>query len=185
MQLNQEFPVLETKRLILRELVKSDVEDLFEIFSSDEVMKYYGMFPIESQEELLKVIENFSKGFEEERIIRWGIQTKDTGKIIGTCGYHNWNKKHFRSEIGYELSKEYWHKGYMTEALKEILDYGFTHMNLNRIEGIVYPENLASQNTLIRMGFREEGLLREYMCFRGQMTNVLMFSLLKREYADR
>ena len=181
MQVNQDFPVLETERLILRELNENDIEDLYEIFSSEEVMKYYGMFPFKNKDELLKIIESFSKGFEEERVIRWGIQTKADGKIIGTCGFHNWSQKHFRAEIGYELSKAFWHKGYMSEAIKTILQYGFAHMNLNRIEGIVYPENLASQNTLIRLGFREEGLLREYMCFRDQMTNVLMFSLLKKE----
>jgi len=182
MHSNQKFPVLETDRLILRELAENDIDDLFEIFSSEDVMKYYGMFPFNNQNDLLKVIDSFSKGFKEERIIRWGIQTKSDSKIIGTCGFHNWNKKHFRAEVGYELSKAYWQKGYMTEAIKEILHYGFAHMNLNRIEAIVYPENLASQNTLIRLGFREEGLLRDYMCFRDQLTNVLMFSLLKKEY---
>lgn len=182
MHMKQIFPVLETERLILRELLESDVEDLFEIFSSDDVMKYYGMFPFENKDKLLKVIHSFALGFSEERVIRWGIQNKEDGKIIGTCGYHNWMKKHFRAEIGYELSKNYWRKGYMTEAIEAILPYGFEHMALNRIEAIVYPENLASQNTLFKMGFREEGLLREYMCFRDQMTNVLMFSLLKKEY---
>lgn len=178
------FPVLETERLILRALVESDIDELFEIFSSEEVMKYYGMYPFKSQEELLKVIKSFSTGFDEERVIRWGLQRKDNGKIIGTCGYHCWDKKNFRAEIGYELSKSVWHKGYMTEAIDTILAYGFESMQLNRIEGIVYPENHASQHALTRMGFKKEGLLREYMCFRGKMTDLLMFSLLKREYAD-
>ncbi len=177
------FPELQTDRLLLRPLVKSDANALFEIFSSDNVTKYYGMFPISDIQQSLDMIANFQKGFEEERVIRWGIEEKQSGNIIGTCGYHCWNRKHFRAEIGYELAEAHWHKGYMVEAVSKIIEYGFDAMDLNRIEGIVYPQNQASKNALKKLGFTEEGLLREYMCFRGQMTDLLMFSLLKREFA--
>lgn len=177
------FPELQTSRLRLRALSKADAVALFEIFSSEHVMKYYGMFPISDMQRSLDMIASFQKGFEEERVIRWGIEEKQSGKLVGTCGYHCWNRKHARAEIGFELSKAYWQKGYMREAASRIAQYGFEEMDLNRIEGIVYPQNEASQKILKSLGFAEEGLLREYMCFRGQMTDLLMFSLLKREFA--
>lgn len=99
---------------------------------------------------------------------------------MGTCGYHNWNRKHAKAEIGYELSIQSWGKGLMSEALKEMIAYGFESMNLNRIEAVVYPENGASIRTLEKQGFKKEGLLEEYAFFRDVYQDLLMFSLLKK-----
>ncbi|MBN2900051.1 MAG: GNAT family N-acetyltransferase [Clostridia bacterium] len=182
MALFEVFPVLETDRLRLRQLEEIDAEDLYKIFSSEAVTKYYGMYPVQDIDAVKTMISNFSSGFEEARVIRWGIEVKALHKVVGTCGYHAMNLKHKRAEIGYELSEQHQKMGYMSEALTAAIAFGFEEMNLNRIEGLVYPENTASQHSLMKLGFVKEGLLREYMCFRDQMTDLLMFSLLRREY---
>ncbi|SHH34446.1 GNAT family N-acetyltransferase [Clostridium grantii] len=178
--LERDFVVIETERLILRRIDLSDNTDLFEIFSSEKIMMFYGMFPMKELIESDNLIMNFNKGFEEGRTIRWGIELKKENKLIGTCGYHNWNKKNFRAEIGYELSDKYWRKGYITEAVNGIIEYGFHHMCLNRIEALVYPENIASQESLRKLGFVKEGLLREYAFLRNKKQDLIMYSLLKR-----
>ena len=174
--------VLETERLLLRELKEEDAEDLYEIFSSEEVMRYYGMYPVEEIESVKEMIRNFHSGFMNNRSIRWGIVEKLSSKVVGTCGFHCINERHLRTEIGYELSEKYWHKGYMQEALKEIIGYGFDKLKFMRIEGLIYPDNKSSRKSLEKLGFREEGLLREYMNFRDERTDLLIFSLLKREF---
>ncbi|MGB3367673.1 MAG: GNAT family protein [Acidaminobacteraceae bacterium] len=179
-----EYPTLKTDRLLLRELLDSDSTDLYEIFSSEKVTKYYGMFPVTSIEAIMHMINNFSVGFKDHRSIRWGIVEKTSGKVIGTCGFHNINKHHFRAEIGYELSESYWNNGYMKETLQTILSFGFKVMNYKRIEALIYPDNSFSIKALEKLGFKKEGLLRDYMCFRNKTTDLFIYSLLEREFTD-
>jgi len=177
-----EFPILETERLLLRELTESDANDIYEIFSSEEVTKYYGMYAFKEIDEIKKMIRFFIDGFKEERQIRWCIVEKASGKAIGTCGYHSISQRHFRAEIGYELAESHWGNGYMNEALHRVIKYGFENYYLVRIEGLIYPINKSSRKTLETLGFKEEGLLRDYMYFRDEMTDLLMYSLLKKEF---
>lgn len=175
------FPVLETERLYLREIVMEDAEALFEIFSSEEAMIHYGMYPYTEIEQAEQLVESFRNSFENDRAIRWAIALKSTNQLIGTCGFHNRSDKNQRAEIGYEINPEFWEYGYMTEAVKRILKYGFNEMGFNRIEAIVYPENSASIASLEKLEFQEEGILREFMIFREKPQDLVMYSLLKKE----
>jgi ribosomal-protein-alanine N-acetyltransferase len=112
---------------------------------------------------------------------RWLIIDKSGNLPIGTCGYHNWQKKHFRAEIGYDLGKASWRQGFMTEALVAVLKFGFEQMELNRIEAFVHPGNHASIRLLQRLNFREEGHLRDYYFQSGQFHDTLIFSLIGKE----
>lgn len=181
-RLFETFPNMATSRLRLEELKEENDEDLLEFFSDFEVMKYYGMKPLESTEDTRKLINKFADKYQKQVAIRWGISIREEIKIIGTCGYHNWVKGYFKAEIGYELSSIYWKKGLMTEALKEVIKFGFKDMNLNRIEALVYPENLASLEMLKKIGFIQEGLLKEYAFFNGAFEDLIMLSLLKRDF---
>lgn len=79
------FPRLETERLILREINPSDVEEIFEIFSDEEVAKYDWFYPIESQDIAIKFINRYREEVEEQEEITWGVELKETDKLIGTC----------------------------------------------------------------------------------------------------
>lgn len=173
------FPVIETKRLKLREIVKKDSEDIFSILSLEEVTQYYGMYPMKHISQAEALIEKFKISFESGSGIRWGIALKDSNRIIGTCGFHNWNKRHFRAEIGYELNVEFWGKGYGKEAIEAIIKYGFDEINLERIEAIVYPENKTSEKMLNKINFDYEGLLRKYAYFRDKQQDLNMFAIVK------
>lgn len=176
------FPAIETDRLFMREIILGDSRDMFTIFSSEEVMQYYGMFPIAGENQAVQIIRNFRQGFDEQKSIRWGITLKDTGEFIGTCGFHNMQLRSFRAEIGYEIAQSHWNKGYVTEAILAMLEFGFGMLKLNRIEALVYPENVGSHRALEKIGFKEEGLLREYAYFRETFTDLVMHSILKSEY---
>jgi ribosomal-protein-alanine N-acetyltransferase len=182
---NLNFPKIETDRLILKKIEVKDATSILNIFSNEEVMKYYGQFPIKSIEEAKSLITIFDENLKNNKGIRWGILLKEENRIIGTCGYHNWNKKHSRAEIGYELSMDSWGKGYIKEALGAIIGYGYEVMNLNRIEAVVYPENKASIKSLINQGFKKEGVLEEYAFFRNAYQDLIMFSLLKKNWVKK
>ncbi len=85
--------------------------------------------------------------------------------------------------MGYELGREYWNQGIMTEALPAIMDYGFNCLNYNRIEAFVNYGNVRSAGLLERMGFKLDGVLREYEFNRGNFVDQYCYSLLKKDFS--
>jgi len=111
-----------------------------------------------------------------------GVSEIGKAKIIGTCGFNFWNKQYSSSPLGYDLLPSYWNKGIITEAVKEILRFGFEEMKLNRVQAITFPENVASTRVLEKLGFQNEGTLREWGYFKGRFQDVYCHSLLRREW---
>lgn len=104
--------------------------------------------------------------------------------IIGTIGYNNF-AENYRANIGYDLQSTYWNKGYMTEAAEKVISFGFNHLNINRIEAEVMLGNFSSEQLLYKLGFTKEGCLRDWMYWDNRHFDMLMFSLLKREWLSK
>ncbi|MDN4524341.1 GNAT family N-acetyltransferase [Fictibacillus fluitans] len=175
------FPELFTKRFQLREIKEGDAEDLHKVYSDFEVVKYWGAVPFESIEQTASLINDFQNGFSLGRTIRWGIAEKASGRLIGTCGYHNWAKKKWRAEVGYEIRRSEWRKGVMSEILSVILPYGFHTMGLNRIGALIHPDNHGSGKLAEKLGFQAEGRLRDYQFVDGEFQDLIMYSMLKKD----
>ncbi|MED3689869.1 GNAT family protein [Peribacillus butanolivorans] len=173
------YPILETERLILREITKEDAEGIFACFSNENVTRYYGQETLENIEEAEKFVDFFSNNYNEKRGIRWGIEKKETKGIIGTIGFNAWLPKHKRAEIGYEIHPEQWGKGYASEAVSRVLTYGFDVMNLTRIGAVIFLNNEASNKLLTNIGFQKEGVLKKYMYQNGVAHDTYVYSLLK------
>jgi len=176
------FPILETKRLVLRKVTKDDAKSILKYLSDEEVMKYYGLEPFKSINDALDEISWYQSIYSNKTGIRWGITLREQGVVIGTCGFHKLVSQHFRTEIGFELSKEQWGKGIALEAVEAIIKYGFEHMNVQRIEALIEPPNLSSQKLVEKMGFIREGLLRNYEFTCGKFDDLYMYSLLKQDF---
>lgn len=176
------FPILETKRLVLRKITKEDANSILRYLADEEVMKYYGLEPFKSIEDALDEISWYETIQNNKRGIRWGITLKGQGTVIGSCGFHNHAAQHFRSEIGFELSKEQWGKGIAAEAVGAIIHYGYEQMNFQRIEALIEPPNHASQKLVEKLGFIREGLLRSYEFTNNKFDDLYMYSLLKRDF---
>lgn len=173
---------LETDRLILRELNEEDIDFIYNHFSNEDVCKYlYDAEPLKQHEEALEII-NWYKDFEIKNHSRWGIVLKESNILIGTCGYHFLDRINKIVEIGYDLNKDFWGQGYMTEALKEIIDVAFTNMQLNRIQAYVYIENIASFKLLEKLKFIREGVIRDKHLFRGNYYDHYCYSLLAKDW---
>lgn len=180
--MDKSFPVLKTERLVLRQITEQDSMDMMEYFSDPEVMKYYGLQPFHSKQEALDEVEWYTNIFQTNIGIRWGITLAGQDKLIGSCGFHNRDKRHHRTDIGYELAREYWNKGIMAEAIKAVVTYGYTNYEINRVQALVEPENMASRRLLEKVGFKEEGLLYEYEFSNGKYDDLIMYSLLKKNF---
>lgn len=175
-----EFPVLKTERLVLREITPGDVNEIFAVYSSDEAMKYFGKDTFKTTDEAYEMIERIRKAFCEKEGIRWGITFKDSDKLIGSGGFWRLVKPHFRAEIGYDLHPDYWGKGIMTEAVKAMIEFGFGKMNLHSVEANTDPQNAASARLLRKNGFVKEGIFRESYFYNGVFYDSHIYSLINK-----
>jgi [ribosomal protein S5]-alanine N-acetyltransferase len=179
------FPTLETKRLLLREIVHSDASALFEVHGDPESMKWFGVDPLLNESAASKLVDLFaSQRSLANPTTRWGLQVKGQDKLVGTCGFFAWNRNWHKCTIGYELHPQACGNGYMNEALLAILAWGFTHMELNRIEAEVHPDNAASLRSIERLGFKREGLLRQVGFWSNQYHDMYQYSLLRQEWSS-
>lgn len=175
------FPDLETARLIMRGMAPSDREFVFRQFSDPAVCEFmYDCAPYTSIEEADGLIEFYNQPL-PRRQHRWMLIRKDDGAIIGTCGYHNWNRDNNSAEIGYDLCPPYQGHGYVAEALEAMIDVGFEQMGLNRIYAVIFTGNRKSWLTVERAGFRREGIIRDQLLYNGKYYDHFSYSLLKRD----
>jgi [ribosomal protein S5]-alanine N-acetyltransferase len=172
------FPVLETERLLYREITEGDAEKIFSILSFDEVTRHYGQESLTNINQAIEFIRHFQKKYDEKSGIRWGIERKDTRQLIGTIGFHALVSKHKRAEIGYEIHPDHWRKGFASEAVSKMLFYGFKDLGLSRIGAVVFTENAASNKLLTKMGFEQEGILRNYIYQNGSSYDTIVYSIL-------
>lgn len=153
---------IETERLILREIVASDVQRMFLLDSNQDVMKYLGAKTLTTPHESLQTIEKIRKQYRETGIGRWAVIEKKSDLLIGWSGLKLLTESvnNFKNvyEIGYRFLPESWGKGYATEAGKAVLEYGFAQMNLDKIYACAVIENQGS-NVILKdkLGFAEMG----------------------------
>lgn len=119
------FPTISTKRLVLNEIRKEDKESVFELFSNKDVTKYYDLAAFENMQQAENLITLVQSRFEDKLGIRWAIRKKGDEKLIGSCGFNSWNVPFRSTIIGYDVNRQYWGNGYITEALRHIVKMAF------------------------------------------------------------
>ncbi len=176
------FPVLPTRRLLLRQIQEADAGALF-VFKSDAlVTSSYGQEPHQSQEDSLALIRRLQADYDRRDVLFWCLTLKDQDQMIGECTFWNFDAGFQCAEIGYELHPAYWQQGIMAEALSAVLDYGFNEIGLHRVEAVPLAVNQPSHAILLKLGFSYEGNLRQRHFFRGRFEDQLYFGLLKEDW---
>lgn len=169
--------------MVLRQITMADAENLFAFFSDPEVMQFYDCEPLSNIDEASSLIQRFSDWFERQNGFRWGVALKaEPNTIIGTCGLFAWHKPFRIATLGYELSRQYWRRGIMSEAVRELLGYGFRDLALNRIRAAVVTDNVASARLLERLSFQKEGILRQAQFVNGKFDDLIAYALLREEW---
>lgn len=155
-----EFPELETERLKLRRMDYDDADDFYEIYKNKDVIEFLDWSGPRDEENAELLIEYFNNQFEDTSAIRWGIEEKSSGVLIGTVVLHDFIKESI-GDLGYDLNRNFWGKGYMTEVLKKVLEFCFNEMGMHRIQCLISPDNKPSLTLVKKLGYKEEGLLRK------------------------
>lgn len=157
------YPILETERMYLKLLTLQHTEEVFTHFQDDEVTRFMDIEPCKDLSEAEEIIQYHL----EDAGCRWGLFDQTTQHLIGTCGFHYLRKSDtsFTAEIGFDLSKLHWGKGYMYEALQAVIHFGFSTMNLDVMDATVEPANTRSIRLLQRLGFEKEAELRDDLLY--------------------
>ena len=102
--------------------------------------------------------------------------------MIGSVSFHRIYKDHYRAEIGYMLHPDYWRMGIISEAVEEIINYGFNTLNFHSIEAHIDPNNIGSEKLLQKFNFVKEAYYKENYFYNGQFLDTAVYSLLKSKY---
>lgn len=119
-----QFPQLETERLVLREITPVDRETIFKTYANEDVTRYI-MQPLTRPEQADEVIQSFQDGYQKGQAIFWGVTLKGEDRLAGSVSFENIQWDDHRAEVAYDLGRDYWGKGIMSEALQAALEFGF------------------------------------------------------------
>lgn len=175
------FHNLETERLLLRRVNNNDCKEVLALRSNPETMKYIPRPLLQNEEDALAHILMIETKIENNEGINWAITLQGDPKLIGVIGHYRIQPENYRAEIGYMILPEYNGKGIVTEAVKEVVKYGFDIMKLHSIEAVIDPDNLASANVLEKNGFIKEAHLKENEFYNGRFWDSVIYSLLNKE----
>lgn len=174
-------PTLKTGRLILRPFIMSDSARVKQIAGQKSISGLTLNIPHPYTEDIAKEwITNQPKDFAEDKAVVFAI-TLDKQHIIGAISL-KLSMPHKRGEIGYWLDPDQWGKGYMTEAGRAIIIYGFETLGLNKIYGECMPKNPASGRVMEKIGMTEEALLRKHYIKNNKPIDVVVYAILKQHF---
>lgn len=176
------IPTLETERLILRKMLVSDKDDIYAYSCREDVTEFLTWSVHASvaytQDYLRYIGQRYSVG----DYFDWAVVEKASGRVIGSCGFTRFDYPNDAGEIGYVFHPDYWGKGYATEAVAEVVRFGFVALKLHRIEAKYLKGNNRSCKLMERLGMKFEGERREAMLVKGAYRTVGTYAILAGEY---
>lgn len=166
------FNDIKTERLVLKNIAIDDRNFIFSQFSDDVVTRYlYDREPVTDMEGADEII-TFYLQPESRLQHRFVILRKSDGMKMGTCGFHRWNEKDCKVEVGYDLKEEFWGKGYMQEAMKEIIAMATDSMHIKEINACISIENKRSICLAEKLGFVLSGSSSEFFREKEYLHNI-------------
>lgn len=187
MQLNEsvfeKFPMLETRRLLLRDIRMEDSGEIYGMRSSGRVNQFIARPGMPTEEDAQQLIARTRAAYENKMAIGWAGVLKEKKFMIGTCGFNQIDWPNLRAEIGGEMAVEQWGKGIAIEAVSAIVGFGLYHFGLHSIEAKVSPGNRGAIYLLESLGFAKEAHFRERIFFQGSFGDMAVYTLIKGEEA--
>ncbi len=176
------MPPIQTPRLILRRLNMADAQDLYEYFKDPEVARFVLWSAHRSISDTRFFLRCLLRQYRAGEYASYGIQSRETGRIIGTIGFAQFVREHRCAEIGYSLARSQWNRGYMTEALSAMLRQGFEVEQFHRIEAMHDVRNPASGRVMLKCGMQLEGVMHGKLCNKGEYIDVCLYGITQQQY---
>jgi ribosomal-protein-alanine N-acetyltransferase len=174
---------LETERLILRRFTESDADFMFRNWASDpEAPKYMTWNVHDDVAETKGVLSDWISSYNSSDYYHWAIELKEIGEVIGSIGCESVNNDIKSVHMGYCIGSKFWHKGYMTEVLKAVIDFLFDQAGVNRIEARHDPLNPHSGGVMRKAGMTYEGTMRQNMMVKERLCDSAYYAILAEDY---
>lgn len=178
------IPTLKTDRLILRGMRVSDAEDMYAYARRPSVTEYLTWDPHASVEETREYLTYVGQRYRTGDFYDWALVDRESGRMIGTCGFTSFNCPADSAEIGYVLNPAYQGQGLATEAVRRVLTFGFEALELHRIEARFIEGNTASRRLMERVGMTFEGYARESMRIKGKYRTIGTCAILRHDFLE-
>lgn len=179
MIINNPFPVIEMKNLILRKMNYKDTYDIFKMRNDPKMNEYTDTKLDESPEETKFYIEKMNKGIDENKWIIWAIEHRQSKIVIGSISIWSINPDQKSAELGYGIIPEYQGKGFMKEALLGAADYSFNVMNLKALEAYTEENNIKSIKLLKGCKFEEVDRVDDEGFYSNRIFHMIVYRLNK------
>lgn len=168
------FPpvVLIGKRIRLRLIEERDAPQLFELYSDQEVMRYWNHAPWTTLDQADRAIHEARSEHASGVSLHYVIEQLSTKKVIGSCALYSFTQENRRAALGYLLCQSCWGQGYLSEAMRIFIDYAFAELELESIYADVNPDNVASAKALNRLGFQHDRYRRESWIVAGEKCDT-------------
>ena len=176
------LPILATPRLVLRPARMSDAADLYEYSKDAEVARHVLWTAHKSVHETRAYLRFLLKQYRSGQPGSFVIELVEERKVIGTIGFMWIQRENRSAEVGYSLSRSYWNRGIMTEALGGLIAFGFDKLSLNRIEAQHESDNPASGRVMQHVGMKHEGCLRQRVYNKGRYADVDLYAILREDW---
>lgn len=174
---------VETERLVLRRFKYSDNEAMLRNWIADEkIQSMYSEPTYTTTEAVNELLKKYIDSYENSDYYRWAIILKDSDECIGQIAYFLVDTNNNFAEIEYCIGSDFQCKGLATEATKAVIEYGFSKINLHKVQICTKTINIPSQKVIEKCGFHYEGTLRDYFYMNGEYVGRLYYSILETEY---
>lgn len=172
--------LLSSERLLFRRITLLDVDDMFEYTSKKENINFLSWDEHKTKDQVIKFIKNTIKEYKESDFrYTWGIELKDSKKLIGVISIFNIRYQSKRVEVSYILNQSFQGKGYMNEALSAIIDFVLNELDFIRVQAKCTVDNLPSEKVMKKVDMEYEGKLMKYWKIKEEFKNVLLYAIVK------
>ncbi len=179
------IPTLRTPRLTLRRMLPSDYRDMYEYACLPQVTEYLLWYPHEDADQTYHYLQALQGSYKQGEFYDWAVVLTETGKMIGTCGFTDFDHEHGRAEVGYVLNPRYWGCGIATEAVSAAVEFAFNELDINRVEAHFIEGNERSRRVMEKCGMTYEGTFRQYMFIKGLYRNIGICAVTRDRFHGR
>ena len=179
------LPELSASRLVLRRMSREDATDMYEYARLPSVTEYLMWYPHSGIDHTRRYLSMIEREYRLGVFYDWAVVLRETGKMIGTCGFTTIDSQNSCGEVGYVLNPAFWGQGYAPEAVHAVMTFGFGTLSLHRIEAKYIIGNNRSRRVMEKCGMTFEGVRRSSMLIKGEYRDIGVCSILSSEFFAR
>ncbi len=178
----KKIPTVTTDRLVMRKMLPSDDEDMFEYAKNPAVTRYLLWEEHVNKKFTHSYLKFIQSQYSAGNFYDWALTLAESGKMIGTCGFSSFDESNNAAEVGYVLSPDHWRKGIATEALLRVMRFGFEELGLHRIYARIMEGNTASEAVARKCGMRHEATFQSSLLVKGEYRTIKIYAILREEF---